>query len=72
MCSSLLKRGVPPVKRAFLPTTEVSGTEGGTQSGKDNVVPDADNRAQRTLNGDVPEANDGLQGQWVPFHSACL
>jgi hypothetical protein len=78
LCSSLLKRGVPPVKRAFLPTSEVSDTTDATQAGQNISVQNADTREQSTSTDQVTQASndaidlgDSLKGQWVAFHSAC-
>lgn len=79
LCSSLLKRGVPPVRRAFLPPPDLSDTENedvalNTNGGADlatNGGPTED-RAMAQASGVADEGASSAKGQWVAFHSACL
>lgn len=67
------------MKRAFLPSTDVSGTENETGSGKDNGMEEMNNIGDRNGSESATEPSDpayeaenSMTGQWVAFHSACL
>jgi hypothetical protein len=81
LCSSLLKRGVPPVRRAFLPTVDVlDNTEpvADTQQKEDRdqnmegKVATALSPANQPSTAVPASATAAEEGQWVAFHSACL
>jgi hypothetical protein len=79
LCSALLKRGVPPVKRAFLPSPDVSDTENENVARNANGGEDlatnggpGEERAVAQTSGLADEGANSAKGQWVAFHSACL
>lgn len=75
LCSSLLKRGVPPVGRAFL--SQVGAATGVSDSGTgEPPTGDRDQDMQANLGPpscSIAEATvEAPEGRWVAFHSACL